>query len=172
MLKESLSRFNPTQPMLDSTRAVGDTVVHQAPLVKRFIVQILKAVAKCWSFFKDIHFSFYTIIPIISSFTSLSPTESLALWGLFFLPILVIITFRTLDSMFDLRPPESWPGTLQPSSARREEPPSIIASPAGATKYRARAQGFTPLQSRLHLTPQRRHRALKPLRSGRPGSFW
>jgi hypothetical protein len=172
MLKKSISRLNPTQPMLDSTRAVGGSVVHQALRIKRLIVDVLKAIAKCWSFFKDIHFSFYTIIPIISSFTSLGKTESLALWGLFFLPILVVITFRTLDSMFDLRPPESWPSALQPNSARREEPPSIIASPAGATKYRARAHGFAPLQSRMNLTPQRRHRALRPLRSRRPGSFW
>lgn len=171
MLEKIIARLNPKQPMLDSSRAVGDSVVYSAIRIKCFIVALLKTTAKCWAFFKDVHFSFYVIIPVISSFTSLGKFESLILWGLFFLPILVIITFWALDSMFDLRTMDSVPQAFRPSSSRREEPPSIIASPAGATKYRARSAGFSPLQSRMHQTPARRHRALRPLRSRKPG-YW
>ena len=157
--------------MLDSTRAVGDFTVQNAMRLKRLVVEVLKATAKCWAFFKDVHFSFYVIIPVISSFTSLGQTESLLLWGLFFLPILIVITFMALDSIFDFSSVQAWPDALRPHSSRREEPPSIIGSPSGATRARARSHGYAPMQSRIHASPARRHRALRPLRSRRPG-FW
>lgn len=91
-----------TQPMLDSTRVVGDHVVYHAVRFKRLVVEVLKATAKCWSFFKDIHFSWYVIIPVTSSITSLNGTVTLILWCLLFLPVLIVITFTALDSLFDL----------------------------------------------------------------------
>lgn len=171
MKENYLSNWSHAQPMLDSAQAVGDSVVHNAMRVKRMVVALLKTIAKCWAFFKDIHFSFFTIVPVISHFTSLTLFQSLILWGICFFPILIVITFWAVDSLFDLRTSDSLPQTLRSPGARREEPPSIIASPAGATKYRAHSTGFTPLQSRMHMTPARRHRALRPLRSRKPG-FW
>jgi hypothetical protein len=169
MIEEFTSRLGHAQPMLDSTKAVGEFAFDNALRAKRAIVALLKAVAKCWAFFKDIHFSFFTIVPVISSFTSLTLFESLLLWGMCFFPVLTVITFWALDSLFDSSIKKSIPQafrTLSPS----EESLSIVA-PSGVTRIRAHSRGYTPMLNRMHGTPARRHHALRPIRNRRPG-YW
>lgn len=147
--------------MLDSTRAVGDFAFDNAMRVKRIVVEVLKAIAKCWAFFKDIHFSVYVIIPVISSFTSLDQTATLLLWALFFLPILAVITFTALDSIFAFGVPD---GKQNAASRTASHLSAFTAKPG-------REATFGPMQSRRLATPARRHRALRPVRSRRPG-YW
>jgi hypothetical protein len=170
MFEKYTSRLSHAQPMLDSTRAVGDFAVDNAIRLKRLVVAVLKTIAKCWAFFKDIHFSFFTIAPIISSFTSLSFIESVLLWGICFFPILTVITFWALDSMFDMNSMDSVQRAFGSSTTRREEPLSFV-TPSGGTKLRARSTGYTPMLSRMHGTPARRHRALRPIRNRRPNTW-
>jgi hypothetical protein len=160
MLEKISSRLDPRQPMLDSTRAVGDSVVLNALRLKRIAVEILKTIAKCWAFFKDVHFSIYVIIPVISSFTSLDRTASSLLWALFFLPILIVITFAALDSIFDLGVMDTRPNTT------RRAPPLFSATPRAR-----RMPTFGPMFNRNLPTPTRRHRALRPIRSRRRGDW-
>jgi hypothetical protein len=160
MLEKYTSRLDPRQPMLDSTRAVGDSVVQNALRLKRLVIEVLKTIAKCWAFFKDVHFSVYVIIPVISSFTSLDQTASMLLWGLFFLPILLIITFTALDSLFDL-------GMMETRPSPTQRPGPIFASPFRTRRAPASSLFFSSNVS----TPPRRHRALRSIRARRPGSW-
>jgi len=168
MLKKYALRLQHAQPMLDSTRAVGDSVVHNALRVKRFIIEVLKAIAKCWAFFKDVHFSWFVIIPVLSSLSPFGEVSALLLWGLFFLPILIVITFRTLDSIFDLSGTDGGSQPWYASAGHGSAQPFAGISGSGA-RYRQRSTGYMPLQSRTMTVSPRRHRALRPMRSRRPG---
>jgi hypothetical protein len=163
MFKTFVKRLYPSQPMIDSTRAVGDSVVLNALRLKRFVVEVLKAIAKCWAFFKDVHFSWFVIIPFLSQLAPFGEVSALLLWGLGFLPILIIITFRTLDSMFGLGSTESSPQAWLSSTLSSAEP-STTSSVPGRLHHRA----YTPV-SRTLMMATRRHHSARALRSRRSG---
>jgi hypothetical protein len=163
MFKTLVKRLYPSQPMIDSTRAVGDSVVLNALRLKHLIVEALKAIAKCWAFFKDVHFSWFVIIPFLSQLAPFGEVSALLLWGLGFLPILIIITFRTLDSMFGLGSMDSSPQAWLSSRLSSAEP-SIASNVPGRLHHRS----YTPL-TRTMMMPTRRHHTARPLRSRRSG---
>jgi hypothetical protein len=166
MLEKHAERLDHAQPMLESTRSVGDSVLHNALRLKRFVIEVLKAVAKCWAFFKDVHFSWFVIIPFLSQLAPFGKVSALLLWGLFFLPILIVITFRTLDSMFGLSNMDSGPQAWIASSLSRAVPSAPNNVPA---RLHERPGSYAALQSRTVTVSPRRHHATRPLRSRRPG---
>jgi hypothetical protein len=140
------------QPMIEPTKAVGDSVVYNALRLKRLIVEVLKAVAKCWAFFKDVHFSWYVIIPVMSSLSPFGEVSALLLWVLLFLPLLVVITFRTLDSIFDLSGSDA--GASQPAGRADALTGSLPIRAAGSREGSA---GHAPLQSHTITVSPRAH---------------
>lgn len=158
-------RLNPTQLVVDSTLAAGEHVWDQTLVVKRLVFKALRGIAKCWSFFKDIHFSWYVIIPGISSMPALDNTLALALWSLIFLPLLIVITFMALDSVFDLRSGPETAAAARPAPGAQ----SRAAGPARGAPYRRPAAAVMAMHSSSIVPVARRHGRLRPARGRMPG---
>ncbi len=90
------------QPLIDSTLAAGNGLFRTTLELKRLIEEALKAIAKCWAFLKDLDFSWYVIIPIISEIVGIDRALAFFLWSALFLPVLVVITFLAPDTVTDL----------------------------------------------------------------------
>lgn len=163
MLNKLFSRLNPAQPVIHSTLAAGEHVWDQTLVVKRLVFKALRAIAKCWSFLKDIHFSWYVMIPVMSSMPAIDDTLAMVLWSLLFLPLLIVITFMALDSVFDLRNGPETAG--QP--ARRAQ--SRTAGLARGAPYRRPAAAVMAMHSSSIVPVARRHGSLRAARGRMPG---
>jgi len=154
--------------LLHSASVVSNWVAHHVLRGRAVIVEALKTIAKFWAFFKDIHFSWFVMIPLTSSVTSLGKEATLLLWILFFLPILVVTTFTALDSLFDRLGSDDT--TKQRQQAGRNSSESFAGLFERATTPRPRSIGATALHSQLMPGQQlRRHSMRRPIRSRRPG---
>ncbi len=165
MLKNFLIAFLPTQPAVDLTFAVGHHVYQKSLYLKKLAVEILKAVAKCWAFFKDIYFCWYVIIPIMASMPAMDERLAFTIWLLLFLPVLVVITFVTLDSIFDLR------GSNDASKSAEQSASRLLVEPAaGGTAF----DHCTPVAPALvpQMATPRVPASRRPSRYCKPGRRW
>jgi hypothetical protein len=126
-----------------STRVVRSSFFDQVERATRIGHAFLKSLGKGWSFFKDIHFGWYVLVPVISSTSAFGEAAAILAWGSVFVFLFALIAFALLDSIFG-----------------RDVASEMIAHPMSAEfasmpPRRSRAT-YEPLQSRLTQTGLRR----------------
>ncbi len=154
--------------MLDPARAVRYSIAVNLLQLGRLVFVVSRAIARWWSFCKDIHFSWYVIIPVISSISPLDGASALVIWGLFFLPILVVITFNVLGSVFDLSGTNAGPQERTPNGWNNQAPPRYAGLTGSRGTSRPRATGYAAMYTSMPAAGPRRPSLRQP-RSRRPG---
>ena len=157
MLKHYAERLKDIIPMPGLIGAVAASAVQTTLQLNRLVFVTLRAVTKCWSVLKDIHFSWYVIIPVLSSISPLGEASALVLTGLLLLPILVVIAFSAMESVFNSSGPDANAQSRPLHGWQAEPQPFAGLTGSGTPAYRQRAIGFTPMQSRMLQQSRRRH---------------
>jgi hypothetical protein len=84
---------------------VVDSFFDQLVRLRRIGRRILRSSSRGWAFFKDIHFGWYVLVPIISSSSAFGDAAAFLAWSIVISLLLAIVAVAALDSL--IRPGDS-----------------------------------------------------------------
>jgi hypothetical protein len=137
-------------------RLIGDSVFEQVQKIRSLVRAVLRSIARGWAFFKDIHFGWYVLVPVISSTSAFGDAAAIIAWSGIAILVLALLGFVAVDVY--LGRANNALQSAPPSDARQ---PRVVSTP---TLNRNRS-GYEPLQSRLTRNGLRRNDARRPARS-------
>ena len=143
-----------------STRVIGSSFLEQIDRLTRIGHAFLKSLGKGWSFFKDIHFGWYVLVPVISSTSAFGEAAAILAWGSVVVFLLALIVFAVLDSLFVDEASPVAPSAAALAHAAGTVPGGMVTMPG----HRSRPS-YEPRQSRWTRSGLRRSAVRRAPRS-------
>ncbi len=141
MLNQYVKQIIEAKAVQGSARMVGDSVNDQIERMWRIIHSVLKSTSKGWAVFKDLHFGWFVLVPVISSTSAFGEAAAILAWGSVVVLVLVLVSCIVLDAVLGS---EAEPVPAQTGRPGTAPFPRVAVAEA---PHRARAS-YEPLQSR------------------------